>query len=122
MALKDYIGTNFPQIISQLAWNDSVNVQAIIDKTLELYGAATEGAATDLRKLHALADVAVWRQALNDLSLDYAFSADGGSFSRNQAVDAVRANLATAETAAIAYLPAYRMDVHQDDPNPDWET
>lgn len=121
MTLQAYIDSNFPQIKSQLGWNDSVNCQAIIDKTLELYGAASELLATDLVKLHALADVAVWRQALNDLSLDIAFSADGASFSRNQAVEAVRKNMQTAEGAALAYLPALKIIVHQGDPNPDWE-
>ena len=120
MALADYISNSYPTIKTQLNWLDSVQIPVIVDKALELYGVSTEGAATDAPKLHALADVAVWRQALADISLDYDFAADNSSFSRSQAVDGIRANLAGAESAAMVYLPAYQMIVHQDDPNPDW--
>ena len=85
-----------------------------------MYGVSTEAEATDLTKLHALADVAVWRQALNDISLDYNWSADGASFSRSQAVTAIRENLMRAESAAMAYNPAYNITVHTLDNNPDW--
>jgi hypothetical protein len=120
MTLATYISDNFPTIKTQLGWNDSTQIVTIVDKALELYGVATEVLATDLTKLHALADVAVWRQALNDISLDIAFSADGASYQRNQAVDAVRKNLDNAESLAIAYLPAYQATVHVGDNNPDW--
>ena len=122
MALATYISDNFPTVKTQLGWTDSVQIVTIVDKTLEFYGVATEVLATDLTKLHALADVAVWRQALNDIALDYAFSADGASFSRNQAVDAIRKNLDMAESKAIAYMPAYNITVHANDRNPDWQT
>jgi hypothetical protein len=118
--LADYLSLNFSSIKTQLSWSDSIEVTAVINKTFEMYGVATEAEATDLTKLHALADVAVWRQALNDISLDYAFSADGASFSRNQAVDAIRKNLDNAESLAIAYLPAYNITVHNYDNHPDW--
>jgi hypothetical protein len=120
MTLADYISTTYPQIKSQLAWSDSVTLPAIVAATLELYGVTLEADATDSRKLHALAAVATWQQALNDISLDIAFSADGASFSRNQAVDAVRKNLASAEVAAMSYLPGYAVTVHPDDSNADW--
>lgn len=120
MTLNAYIDAQFPQIKSQLGWSDSVNIVAIVDKTLELYGVATEGLATDLTKLHALADVAVWRQALNDISLDYAFSADNASFQRQQAVAQIRQNLVDAEMAAMVYLPNYNAVYHNWAGNDDW--
>lgn len=120
MALADYISDNFPTIKSQLGWSDSTQIVTIVNKALELYGVTDESDATDSKKLHALADVAVWRQALNDISLDYSFSADGASYSRNQAVDAIRKNLDMAENSAIAYMPAYQITVHAGDKNPDW--
>lgn len=120
MTLATYISDNFPTIKSQLGWSDSTQIATIVAKAVELYGVATEADATDATKLHALADVAVWRQALADISLDYAFSADGASFSRNQAVDAIRKNLDYAEGSAMAYLPAYQITVHVGDNNPDW--
>jgi hypothetical protein len=120
MALTDYISNNFPTIKTQLAWSDSVQIVTIIDKTLELYGVSTEAQATDTTKLHTLADVAVWRQALNDISLDYNFSADGASFSRSQAVDAIRKNLDNAYNAAIGYMSTYGIGVYINDDHPDW--
>lgn len=120
MTLATYISDNFPQIKSQLGWNDSTQIVTIVAKALELYGVATEAEATDTTKLHALADVAVWRQALNDIALDYSFSADGAQYSRNQASERVKELLAQAESTAIVYMPNYQMIVHQNDPNPDW--
>jgi hypothetical protein len=120
MTLTTYISDNFPTIKSQLGWSDSVQIAVIVDKAVELYGAASESVATDLAKLHVLADVAVWRQALNDISLDYAFSADGASFHRNQAVDAIRKNLAEAYTNAMVYMSGYDIVVHTQDDHPDW--
>ena len=120
LGLLDYINENFPTIKTQLGWTDGANIATIITKTLEMYGVSTEAEATDLTKLHALADVAVWRQALNDISLDYNWSADGASFSRSQAVTAIRDNLMRAESVAIAYSPAYNIVVHTLDNNPDW--
>ena len=120
MTLATYISDNFPTIKTQLGWNDSTQIVTIVAKAVELYGVATETLATDTVKLHALADVAVWRQALADISLDYSFSADGASFSRNQAVDGIRKNLDMAESRAIVYMSSYDIVVHANDRNPDW--
>lgn len=120
MALADYITDNFGQIKSQLGWSDSVQLVTITEKTLELYGVATEAEATDTRKLHAIADVAVWRQALADVSLDYNFSADGASYSRSQQHDMIQKNLETAESAAIVYMPNYAITYSATDDHPDW--
>ena len=120
MTLATYISDNFPTIKTQLGWSDSVTLPVIVDKALELYGVASDSLATDLVKYHALGDVAVWRQALNDIALDYNWSADGASFSRSQAVTNIRDNLADAENKAMVYMPAYQMTVHYTDQNPDW--
>lgn len=120
MALADYITANFRQIKTQLAWSDSLEITAITEKTLELYGVDTEAEATDTTKLHALADVAVWRQALNDVSLDYDFSADNARYNRSQQADMINKNLATAENAAIVYMPNYAITYNATDDHPDW--
>lgn len=120
MALADYITANFRQIKSQLGWSDSLEITAITSKALELYGVATEVLATDTTKLHALADVAVWRQALADVSLDYSFSADGASYSRNQQIVEIRKNLDGAIGDAMVYLPNYSIIVSASDDHPDW--
>ena len=120
MALVDYITSNFTQLKTQLGWSDSLQIATITDKTLELYGVATEALATDARKLHAIADIAVWRQALADVSLDYSFSADGGSYSRSQQADMVRKNLDDAINAAVAYSAQYAIGVNSDPDHLDW--
>lgn len=119
MALADYINETFEQVVTQLAW-DSGRIDAVISKTLQYYGVAAEADATDDTKREALADYAVWRQALADISLDYAFSADGGSFSRQQAVEQVRQNVLAAEMNALRYLSNYEIIIHQDQTNADW--
>ncbi len=120
MTATDYINQNFPQIKTQLSWSDSTDVAYIIDKALEMYGVATEGAATDLVKLHALLDYSVWKRALNDISLDYAFSADQASFNRNQAVEQVRDNMLDAQSKALKYLADYKIKLKVDDSHDDW--
>jgi len=120
MTLAAYITANFRQIKSQLAWSDSLEITAITEKTLEYYGVSTEAEATDTTKLHALADVAVWRQALNDVSLDYDFSADNASYKRGQQSDMIRENLEGAVTAALVHMPSYTIGVSSSDDHPDW--
>lgn len=120
MALSDYITANFLSIKTQLGWSDSLQIDAITDKTLEFYGVATEAEATDTTKLHALADVAVYRQALNDVMLDYDFSADAASYKRSQQADMIRENLDAAVTSAIVYMPNYSIGVSAGDDHPDW--
>lgn len=122
MTLAEYITANFRQIKTQLSWSDSLEISAITEKTLELYGVATEAEATNTTKLHALADVAVWRQALIDVSMDYDFSADAASYKRSQQADMIRENLQTAENDAIVYMPNYAMTVNATDDHPDWTT
>lgn len=120
MTLAAYITANFAQVKSQLGWSDSLQITAITDKVLEWYGVETEAEATDATKLHALADVAVWRQALNDVSLDYDFNADNAGYKRSQQAEMIRKNLDTAETAAMVYLPNYSILVSYSDDHPDW--
>ncbi len=120
MTLATYITANFLSIKTQLAWSDSLQISAITDKALEFYGVDTEAEATDLTKLHALADVAVWRQALNDVSLDYNFSADNASYSRSQQADMIRKNLESAVTDAIVYNANYAIGISSTDDHEDW--
>jgi hypothetical protein len=119
MTIATYIDNTYGSIKSQLAW-DSTDVSTITSKALQMYGVDEEGDATDDIKLEALVDVAVWKQVLADISLDYAFSADGNSYQRQQAVESVRKNLLAAETKAQEYLPEYQIVIHLDDTNADW--
>lgn len=120
MTLAAYITSNFSQVKTQLGWSDSLEISAITDKTLEWYGVSTEAEATNTKKLHAIADLAVWRQALNDVSLDYDFSADNASYSRSQQRAMIEKNMQAAETDALPYLPNYSILINASDDHPDW--
>lgn len=120
MTLVDYITANFRQVKTQLGWHDSLQIVAITDKTLEMYGVATEAEATDSKKLHALADIAVWRHALADVSLDYDFNADNAGYKRSQQADMIRKNLDEATNNALVYLPNYSILINASDDHPDW--
>ena len=118
MTIASYIDNTYTQLVSQLGW--STPHTTIASKALQLYGVDAEDDATDETKLEAILDYAVWKQALADISLDYQFSADGNSYHRQQAVEAVRKNLMAAETKALAYLPEYQTIIHEDASNQDW--
>jgi hypothetical protein len=120
VTLAAYITSNFAQVKSQLGWSDSLQIVAITDKALEWYGVETEAEATNAKKLHALADLAVWRQALNDVSLDYDFSADNASFSRSQQSKMIMDNYSQAMNDALVYLPNYSILINASDDHPDW--
>jgi len=120
MTLATYITANFAQVKSQLGWSDSLQIVAITDKALEWYGVDTEADATNTKKLHAIADLAVWRQALNDVSLDYDFSADNASYSRSQQSKLIMDNYNQAMNDALVYLPNYSILINATDDHPDW--
>lgn len=119
MTLETYIDNTYSQVKSQLGW-DSTDLTTIIAKALQLYGVDTEADATDDEKAEKLTDYCVWKQALADISLDYAFSADGRSYHRDQAVQQVRDNVNEAYRMALSYMPEYQIIVHEDTSHSDW--
>jgi len=119
MSLATYISGTYGQLISQLGWTTQINT--IISKALQLYGVETEAEATDGEKLEKIADYVVWKQALNDISLDYSFTeANVGTYNRNQAVENIRSNMSAAYAAAMPYLSDFQITVHPDGTNADW--
>jgi single-stranded DNA-specific DHH superfamily exonuclease len=62
-------------------------------------------------KARALARVAVWRRVVSHTAGDFAFSADGASFNRNQFHEQARARLiqVEADAGADGYLGAYQI-------------
>lgn len=108
MTLTTYLTDRYSTIYSALGWTEYTS---IIEDTLELYGVDLEAEATDLTKLHRLADYSVWKQALTDVSLDNDFSADGASYSRSQMHKMILENLSKAEEEALDYLPSSQVKV-----------
>lgn len=65
----------------------------------------------NIKKLRTLAEMYAWRKAVGDLSAKYKFSADGGSYERQQMFENAQRKLATLEAEAMAYDPAYAVQV-----------
>ena len=85
-----------------------------INETLLAYGVTDISLITgaeNTARLRALARVAIWRQVVDHSAGDYAFSADGGTYSREQIHTMAQENLARAETLAARYDPNYRVGV-----------
>ena len=69
----------------------------------------------NIRKLRALAKVAVWQFAADVLSTRYDFSADGGKYSRSQMQKMAKDALSLAITDALVYDDSYAVTVHSVD-------
>lgn len=102
MALSDYITSTLGSIATVADWVVA-DTTFVINNTLLNYGVATEVEATDLIKLHALADIEIYKKALAQLSTKYNFSADGGTFNRNQMFESVKTLYLDAVTAGSHY-------------------
>jgi hypothetical protein len=112
MSLLTYMQSYLGNLESLLGWT-STSYDFPIAETLEKYGVALEADATDLKKLHAIGKVELWRAALRSVSFNYNFSADGASFSRSQIFDMVQKNYLDALTDAMVYLPEYQIEIGQ---------
>jgi hypothetical protein len=102
--LKDYLEARFSSLSNQLNWTET-NYELVVEDTLELYGVIDESLATDTNKLHKLGIYSFLKAALTEISLDYGFSIDGSSFSRNQAFNQLQSLFLQAERDASPYLP-----------------
>ncbi len=88
------------------AQNGAGDYQEMVDDALTLVGLRTVGEATTLEavsKLRAAGEVALWRTVTNAFTIDYDFSADGGSYQRSQMHKQAADNLAQAQ-AVLAQL------------------
>lgn len=101
-------------VAAALGW-DIENFDEAVNDALVAYGVSSIADATDIAKLRALAKVEAWRTAVNGTAADIEFSADGGTYKRNQMHEQALAALERAEAAAMAagyadsYAPAISM-------------
>lgn len=110
MTLKTYLTDRYTSIGNQLGW-DSDDFDLIVTDTLETLGASSEAEETNVIKLHAIAIYLLWKKALETVSLDYDFSADGASYKRSDLHSQVLKNLEIAESEAMVYLPYYQAEI-----------
>ena len=100
-ALRDYMLASVGTVGSMLSLTASSFTEAVND-ALVAYGVTDIALATNIAKLRGIAKVEAWRLIVTTTVGEYNFSADGGTYSREQlhkhAVDA----LARAEADAVS--------------------
>lgn len=99
--LRAYMVTVTSNVAAALGWSEANFAEAVND-TLALYGVTDIVEATDIPKLRTLAKVEAWRAVADATVADYQFSADGGSFSRQQLHQQAVAALERAEGDAVS--------------------
>lgn len=105
--LAAFMLTRLAGVADVLGWSTLADVQEPVNDALLAYGAATIAAATNVQRLRALADRAIWRAAVAALTTAYDFSRPDGTYSRRQMLGGARAMLADAEARAAEYDPDY---------------
>ena len=86
----------------------------IVNDALLDYGVNDISTITDLNsvtKLRVLARRQAWRAAVEHSAADFAFSADGGSYSRDQIQGMCEKALALANADALTFDPNYKIGV-----------
>jgi hypothetical protein len=86
----------------------------VINDTLLAYGADDVAEATDIRKLRALGNLALWQAAKAAAVLQISYTADGTTFNRQAIFQHIEAMLGQARYDAIPYLDdaAYAVSVY----------
>lgn len=99
--------------------SDAGSYAEAVNETLLVYGEddITDITGSDnLRKLRGLARVQAWKMVVGNFAALYKFSADGGTYDRNQLFEQARKALEIAEADAIQWLPEYAVLTGKLDP------
>jgi len=104
--LADYMQAVLQDVATALGWTTTPDdYQNAVDEALlmvEMDDIAEISGRANINKLRTAARVAVWSQVAAATAGDYKFSADGGSYDRQQVHDHALAMLNRAETDAAA--------------------
>lgn len=115
--LADYMKDQLKTIATILGWATTpTDYQEAVNEALLAYGEtniANITGAANLRKLRALARVEVWKAALAAVTGDFDFSADGGSYKRDQVFQHIKDNLSQATIDALPYDPNYAVEIEE---------
>lgn len=96
--------------ISFSKWTEMAN------DLLVMYGVTDYANATDITKVRALAKVVAWKAAMEAVSAWYKYSADGGSYDRNQIFEMCQSNYKNALHDASAYGTDYEIKITEVSP------
>ncbi len=109
LSLADFMRRITGNVAAALGWTAD-DFDEAVNETLLAYGVDELSSVTDVAKLRALARVAAWRALVDATAAEYNFSADGGTFSRQQIQDGCKAGLARALETAAPWLPEVEQD------------
>lgn len=98
--LRDYMLIVTGNVASAIGWT-AANFTEAVNDALIAYGVSTIASATDIAKLRGIAKVEAWRSIADATAADYQFSADGGSYNRQQIHDHAVKALERAEADAV---------------------
>lgn len=112
-SLRDYMLSVTANVAGALGWT-AVNFTEAVNDALVAYGVTDSALATDVAKLRCLARAEAWRALVAATAADYNFSADGGSYSRQQLHEHCVAALERAEGEAVArgYMELLSSTIH----------
>lgn len=115
--LADFMKDQLKTIATVLSWSTTPDdYQEAVNEALLAYGETTIAnitGAANLRKLRALARAEVWKAAMAAVSGDFDFSADGGSYKRDQVFQHIKDMLSQAITDALVYDPGYAAEIEE---------
>lgn len=98
--LAEYMHSALGDTAVALGWTAPDSYDEAVNETMLAYGTtdlSQVAGSANLRRLRAYARVEAWRQAMQYTAADFAFSADGASYSRDQIHEHAKAQLALAE-------------------------
>ena len=113
-ALAEYMASLLGAVVTVLGLtvgaSDAGDYEEAVNDTLLAYGTddiSSVSGRTNIQKLRVIAKAQAWQLAVNNFAAYTKFSADGGSYDRNQLFEQAKQNLADAEVAAMAYDANY---------------
>ena len=113
--LADFMQAELGAVATVLEYTNQSYAEKIND-TLLTYGASDiseiSGAA-NIMKLRTIARMFAWKKAVGDMSTRYGFSADGGSYQRQQMFEQAKQMLQSLESEMMTYDPSYAVKMQK---------
>jgi hypothetical protein len=119
-SLAEFMHAELGRVANVLTYNvgasDPGDYAEAVNESLLIYGAETIDAAADIAKLRAIAREQAWKKAVGDLTTFFKFSADGGSYERQQMFEQAKAKMESASLAAMVYSAEYSVRITRSTP------
>ena len=98
--LRTYMLGVTSAVANAVGWT-ATNFTEAVNDAMSAYGVTDIALATDIAKLRSIAKVEAWRAVADATVADFQFSADGGSYNRQQIHQQAVAALERAENDAV---------------------